>query len=328
MIGRRRLLTTSFCALIATSLPALAQKSAKVHRIGFLSPGAASGYVRELDAVRAGLREFGYVEGKNIVIEYRWAEGDLERLQRMAAELAALKVDILITHAVPGARAAQKATAAIPIIVADAIDPVAAGLIENFARPGGNLTGSTSFQIEIHAKRLELLREVVPQIRQVGVLINALNPAGFTLYRKSLEAAARAMKVELHEFAVREAAELADTFNAIAKARMDAVVIGEDPLINTNANVVSALALTHRLPTSGFSHLADAGGLIAYGADRHAIYSRSGYFVDRVLKGAKPGDIPFERATKFELIVNLKTAKALGVVIPPAVMVRVNRVVE
>jgi putative ABC transport system substrate-binding protein len=309
-------------------LTALAQKPTKFYRIGFLSPGAASGYVRELDAIRSGLRDFGYVEGKNIAIEYRWAEGNPERLAQMAIELVALKVDAIITHAIPGARAALKATSTIPIIMADMLDPIAAGVITSFSRPGGNLTGSTSFQIEIHAKRLQLLKEVVPQIRHVGVLTNALNPAGMALYRKSLEDAARAMKVELQEFPIQEAGELAAAFNSMAKGRMDAVMVGEDPLINTNATVVAALALTHRLPSSGFTNLADAGGLIGYGADRAAVYGRSAYFVDRVFKGAKPGDIPFERATKFELIINMKTAKALGLTIPPSVMVRADRVIQ
>lgn len=330
MLLMRGLMSVILLAGVMWILPSSAssaEQSVKIYRIGFLGVASLSGYVRELEAIRAGLRDLGYVEGTNIVVEYRWAEGSPERLKSMAAELVALKVDILITHAIPGARAAMQATTTIPIVAADVTDPVAAGLVANLARPGGNLTGSTSFQMEVQAKRLQLLKEVVPRVRRIAYLVNPLNPGSFVLPRKHLEEAANAMKVNLQEFAVRDS-NFPAAFNAMAKARIDADVIGEDPLLNTNAPVIAALAVTHRLPASGFSNFADAGGLLAYGANRPAVYGRTAYFVDRILKGAKPGDIPFERATKFDLIVNVKTAKTLGIKVPPPLLARADKVIE
>ena len=300
----------------------------KASWIGFLGPGSASGYVREIEAIRAGLRELGYAEGKNVVIEYRWAEGHADRLKAMAAELVALPADVLVTYSTVGVHAAMQATKTVPIVVADAVDPVASGLIASYARPGGNVTGSTGFQLEIHGKRLQLLKEVAPRISRAGFLVNALNPTGFALFRKSLAEAARLTQIELQEFAVREAAELPEAFHAMVKARIEGAVVAEDSLFVSNAAAIGALVVTHRIPTSGFTHLADAGGLLGYGADRRALFGRAGYFVDRILKGAKPGELPYERATKFELIVNMKTAKALSLAIPSSVMVRAERVIQ
>ena len=326
MIYRRRLVLALSATLVAAPFPAAAQTPPKTYRIGFLGPGSASGYVREIEAIRAGLRELGYAEGKNITVEYRWADGNMDRLKSMAAELVALKIDVLITYATVGVRAAMQTTKTLPIVVADAIDPVAQGFIASYARPGGNVTGSTSFQDEIQAKRLQLLQEAVPRISRVAFLVNALNPAGFSLFRKSLEEAARLTKVELQEFTVREGADLPDAFNAMAKAKIDGVVVAEDSLFVSNAGIIAALAVTHKIPASGFTHLADAGGLLGYGANRSALFGRASYFVDRILKGAKPGDLPYERATRFELIVNLKTAKMLGLTIPPSVLVRGDKI--
>ena len=326
MIYRRRLVLALSATLVAAPFPAAAQTPPKTYRIGFLGPGSASGYVREIEAIRAGLRELGYAEGKNITVEYRWADGNMDRLKSMAAELVALKIDVLITYATVGVRAAMQTTKTLPIVVADAIDPVAQGFIASYARPGGNVTGSTSFQDEIQAKRLQLLQEAVPRISRVAFLVNVLNPAGFSLFRKSLEEAARLTKVELQEFTVREGTDLPEAFNAMAKAKIDGVVVAEDSLFVSNAGIIAALAVTHKIPASGFTHLADAGGLLGYGANRSALFGRASYFVDRILKGAKPGDLPYERATRFELIVNLKTAKMLGLTIPPSVLVRGDKI--
>ena len=326
---RRRVLLRGMGAFVAASaLAAFAQKTARLHRIGFLGPGSASGYIREVQAIRDGLRDLGHVEGKNIAIEFRWAEGQMDRLAKMAEELAALNVEVLITYATVGARTALQATRTVPIVVADAIDPVASGLITSYARPGGNVTGSTSFQLEIQGKRLQLLKEIVPRVSRVGFLVNARNPTGFALFRKSLEDAALLTKVELQEFTIGEAADLPQAFIAMSTAKIGGVVIAEDSLFVSNAGIIGALALTHRIPASGFTHFADAGGVIGYGADRAALFGRAAYFVDRILKGAKPGDLPYERATKFELIVNLKTAKTLGLSIPSTVLVRADRVLE
>jgi putative ABC transport system substrate-binding protein len=324
---RRKLLVALGASALTAPLASFAQQQGKVWRIGFLGTASASGYVKEIDAIRAGLRDLGYVEGRNIIIEYRWAESNPERLKEMAAELVALKVDVLIAHSTLGVRTAAQATKTIPIVIADATDPVAAGLVASLARPGGNITGSTSFQPEIAAKRLELLKEVVPRLKRVSTLFNALS-ANNEVYIRELEPAAKQMKVELHQFEVRTPEELLGAFAAMAKKRVEAAVIGEDPLLNTNAGAIAALAVAHRLPASGFTNFAGAGGLLGYGANRPLVYGRAANFVDKILKGAKPGDLPIERATKFDLIVNLKTAKALGIKIPQSILVRADKVIE
>jgi putative ABC transport system substrate-binding protein len=329
MKTRRRLLTALVASALAAPFASLAQQpAAKLHRIGFLGTAFASGYVREVDWVRAGLRKLGYEEGRNIVIEYRWAEGNPERIREIAAEFVALKLDAILVHGLPGAIAAARETSTIPIVMADGADPVAAGLAASLARPGGNVTGSTSFVPEESAKRLELLKEVVPRIRRVAFLISSLPPPTIAITRKALDAAAASMKVELREFVVREGADLPDAFKAMTKARMDAAVINNEPLLNSHAGVIAALASVMRLPAVGYPSFADAGGLLAYGANRAALYGRAGYFLDRIFKGAAPRDIPFERAAKFDLIVNSKTAKALGVAMPQAVRMRADKVIE
>ena len=324
---RRKLLVALGAGLAAPLASFAQQQPAKVVRIGWLGTAFASGYVREVDAVRAGLRELGYVEGRNIVIEYRWAENNPDRLKEMAAELVALKVDVIITHSIPGARTAGQATKTIPIVIADAGDPVATGLVASLARPGGNITGSTSFLTEVTAKRFELLKEALPRIIRVAVLVNPNNPF-VAISLKSMEAAAKTMKVELLQFPVRETGDIPGAFIAMAKAKVDAAVIAEEPLLNSNAGVIAGLAAIQRIPAVGFTNLADAGGLLAYGANRPVVFGRAAYFVDRILKGAKPGDLPIERATKFELIINMKTAKALGIKIPQSILVRADKVIE
>ena len=330
MSTRRRIVIALGAGALAAPLASFAQQqqTAKVYRIGFLGTAYASGYVRELEWVRGGLRKLGYVEGRNIAIEYRWAESNPERIKEIAAELVALKVDAILVHGLPGAIAAARETSTIPIVMADGADPVAAGLAASLARPGGNVTGSTSFVPEESAKRLELLKEAVPRIKRVAFLVSPLNPAIFAMTRKALDAAAAYMNVELHEFVVREAADLPDAFNAMSKARMDAAVINNEPLLNSHAGVIASLAAVKGLPAVGYPSFADAGGLLAYGANRPALYGRAGYFVDRIFKGAKPGDIPFERASKFDLIVNLKTAKTIGLAIPQSLLLRADRVIE
>ena len=327
MNKRRKLLVALGASALTAPLVSFAQQQGKIWRLGFVGTASASGYVKETDAIRAGLRDLGYVEGRNIVIEYRWAESNPERLKEMAAELVALKVDVIITHSNAGARTAGQATKTIPIIMADGGDPVAAGLVASLARPGGNITGSTSFQTDLAAKRLELLKEVVPRLKRVSVLFNALSPNNAVIFRE-METAAKAMKVELHQFAVRAPEELPDAFTAMAKQRFEATVIGEDPLLNSNAGAIAALAATHRLPAIGQTLFPDAGGLLGYGANRPLVFGRAASFVDKILKGAKPGDLPIERATRFELIINLKTAKALGIKIPQQVLQRADKVIE
>ena len=327
MNNRRKLIVALGASALAEPLASFSQQQGKAWRIGFLGIASASGYVKEIDAIRARLRDLGYVEGRNIVIEYRWAENNPERLREMAVELVALKVDAIITHALTGPRAAGQATKTIPIVIADGPDPVAAGLVASLARPGGNITGSTGFQFELAAKRLELLKEAVPRLQRVSVLFYALNPNKAVVLRE-MEAAARANKVELHQFEVRALEEFPSAFAAMANKRVDAAVIGEDPLLNSNVGVIAALAATHRLPAIGLTTFADAGGLLGYSANRPLLYGRAAYFIDKILKGANPGDLPIERAAKFDLIINMKTAKALGVKIPPQLLLRADKVIE
>ena len=326
-MDRRAFISTVTLGLLAVPLAADAQQSGKVFRIGFLGVASASGYASEVEAVRAGLRDFGYVEGKNIVIEYRWAEGKHDRLPEVAAELVRLKVDVIVTHATTGTRAAKQATTTIPIVIADAADPVAAGLVASLARPGGNITGSTSFQWELNVKRLELLKEVMPRIAQVAVLLNAHNPTHVTTV-KNMEIAAKSMRVGLHQFAARGPDEFGGAFTAMAKRRVDAVVVMEDPILNADTGTIANLAAKQRLPSIGFRKFAEAGGLMAYGVNRLELYRRVAYFVDRILKGAKPADLPVEQAARFDLVINLKTAKALGLTIPQSVLIRADELIQ
>ena len=327
MNNRRKLIVALVASALAPPTSSLAQPATKVWRIGFLGTASAAGYVKETDAIRAGLRDLGYVENKNIVIEFRWAESDPERLKAMAAELVALKVDAIITHGGLGTRAAGQATKTIPIIIADGPDPVALGVVASLARPGGNITGSTAFQTELAAKRIELLKEVAPHLKRMSVLVNPLSPTN-AITLPAMNAAAKQLKIELLQFDVRSIEELSGVFSAMAKKRVDAAVIGEDPLLNANVGVIAALAATHRIAASGLTSFADAGGLLGYGVNRPLHYARAAVFVDKILKGAKPGDLPIERATKFDLIINLKTAKTLGIKIPQQLLQRADRVIE
>ena len=325
MNNRRKIIFALGATALASPLTTYAQT--KVWRIGFLGTATAAGYVKEIDAIRAGLRDLGYVENKNIVIEFRWAENDPERLKAMAAELVALKVDVIITHALLGARTAADATKTIPIVIADGPDPVVAGLVASLARPGGNITGSTGFQTELAAKRIELLKEVLPRIKRASVLANPQN-SSTQVYLREMETAAKALKLELHEFGVKTVEEFPGAFAAMVKKRVEAVVLAEDPLLNSNLGIIAALAATHRLPSIGITTLPDAGGLLGYGANRPLLYGRAANFVDKILKGTKPGDIPIERATRFDPIINLKTAKTLGIKIPQQVLQRADRAIE
>ena len=327
MNTRRRLVVALGAGVLAPLASFAQQQPAKVARIGFLGMASASGYVSEVEAVRAGLRDLGYVEGKNIVIEFRWAEGKYDRLPELAAELVRLKVDVIVTHAFTGTRAAKQATTTIPIVIADAGDPVASGLVASLARPGGNITGSVSFQSELNVKRLELLKEAFPRTKRVAVLVNQASTTLGPLL-KPMEVASKSLKVALQQFAVQGPDEFDGAFTAMAKKRVDAAVIPEEPMLNANTGAIAHLAAKHRLPSIGFTKFAEAGGLMAYGVNRLELYRRSAIFVDKILKGAKPGDLPIEQATKFELVINLKTAKAIGVTIPQTILFRADKVIE
>jgi ABC-type uncharacterized transport system substrate-binding protein len=324
---RRHVLIALGTGLVGWRSAFAQQQEAKVRRIGFLGTAFASGYVRELEWIRAGLRDRGYAEGRNIVIETRWAEGNAERIREIAAEFVALKVDAILCHGLPGAVAAARATSAIPIVMADGADPVAAGLAASLARPGRNITGSFSFTLEEIGKRLQLLKEFVPPMKRVAFVVSPSEP-NLDAKRNALQAAAVSMGVDVQEYVVREGADLPDAFNAMDKARNDSVLVNNEPLLNSHAGTIAGLAAVKRLPSAGYASFADAGGLLAYGANRAALYGRAGYFLDRIFKGAKPGEIPFERAAKFDTIVNLRTARSLGLAIPQSLLLRADRVIE
>jgi ABC-type uncharacterized transport system substrate-binding protein len=324
---RRELLIALGAGAVATPLSSFAQVQRKISRIGFLGSTSAAELAAQVEALRAGLSDFGYVERKNFVMEFRWAEGQYERLPELAAELVRAKVDIIVTHGIPGALAAKGATTAIPIVMGVAGDAIVTGIVASLARPGGNITGSTFFVPELMAKRLELIKEAVPRVTQVAIMVKPGNTM-FGPVLKAMETTARSLKVALQQFAVQGPSEFEDAFSAMARSRIDAVVVLEDPTFVSNSTVIARRAAGSRLPLVGFKEIAEAGGLLAYGVDIPGMFRRAAYFVDKILKGAKPQDLPVEQATRFELVVNLKTAKALGITIPQSVLVRADRAIE
>jgi putative ABC transport system substrate-binding protein len=318
----RRIGLAVVLALFIAPFVVEAQEAGKVWRIGFLGPGSGPPV-----PFLTGLRDFGYVEGRNILIEYRWAEGKYERLPDLAAELVQRKVDVLVTGGTAGVRAAKQATTTIPIVMTASGDAVSSGLVASLARPGGNVTGSTFFVPELMAKRLELLKEAMPRTTRVAVLINADDPSHVPVL-KAMESTARSLKIEIQKFEVRRPSEIESAFTAMAKSREDAVVVQEDNLLTTNTRVVVGSAVKNQLPLAGQPTFAEAGGQIGYGVDQRALVRRAAYFVDKILKGAKPADLPVEQPTKFELVINLKTAKALGLTIPQTLLLRADQVIQ
>ena len=314
-------------ALALAPLAAEAQSATKVYRIGFLGAASASTSATRVEALQVGLRDLGYVEGKNFVIEYRWAEGKYDRLPVLAAELVGLKVDVLVTGGTPGISAAKQATTTIPIVMAGSGDAVAAGLVASLARPGGNITGVTDAVPELRTKWLEMLKEAVPRTERVAVLVNPDNP-GTVLGFRTMETAARALGVEVHKFEALRPQELENTFAAMAGSRNDAVLVNTDSVFNANVRTIADLAVKRRLPAAGSKEFAEAGGVIGYGVAFSDNYRRAATFVDKILKGAKPGNLPVEQPTKFELAINLKTAKALGLTIPQSLLVRADEIIQ
>jgi putative ABC transport system substrate-binding protein len=324
---RREFFFLASIGACSLALPSLAQPQGKVWRIGFLGSGSAAGYAKQVEALRAGLRELGYIEGKNVLIEFRWADSDYARLPELANELARLNVDVIVTHQTAGTKAAKNATKTIPIVMARGGDPVAQGLVASLARPGGNITGTVNFSQELSAKRLELLKEALPHTQRVAVLFDPDNPSvGLNVH--AMERAAKSLKLGLPRFAVGGPDEFTSAFAEMAKQRVDAVALPEDVLLNTYEGAISDLAAKHRLPSIGRKEFGEAGGLIGYGPNALEMFRRAGYYVDRILKGAKPADLPIEQPTKFEVLVNLKTAKALGLTIPQPFLMRADRVIE
>ena len=326
-MDRRRFLLTSLVGAAAGPFVAGAQQAGKVYRIGFLGATSASGYASQVEAFREGLRGLGYVEGKNIVIDFRWAEGKYARLPQLAVELVRLKPDVLVTHAPAATRAAKRATSTIPIVMGVTGDAVATGLVDSLARPGGNVTGSSFFVRELSAKRLELLKEALPQLNRVGVLLNPDNPGnGATL--EVMEHTARSLKLQLQTAEAQGPADVEGAVSSLVKRQAGALSVYEDAMLVAQAEQIADLAKKHRLPSVGFFEYARAGGLLAFGVSYSDLWHRAAHFVDKILKGAKPADLPVEQATKFEVAVNLKTAKALGLTIPPSLLARADQVIE
>jgi ABC-type uncharacterized transport system substrate-binding protein len=306
-------------------LAARAQQSTSVARIGYLNINDASTAASYVEAFRAGLRDLGYVEGKNFVIESRFAEGNVDRLPELAAELVRGNVDVIITSGL-GVVATQHATSTIPIVMLVVSDAVATGIVASLGHPGGNITGSSFFNPEIMAKRVELLKEVAPSMTQAAVLLTPGNTGNGPVLR-AMEMTAKALKVGLQPFEARGSSEYESTFAAIADKKIGAIVVHDNPIL-IDAKLLADFAAKQRLASVGFAEFTAAGGLVAYGVNFHDMYRRGAYFVDKILKGAKPGDLPVEQPTKFGLVINLRTAKALDLTIPSTLLARADEVIE
>ena len=313
--------------LLAAPLVADAQPT-KMHQIGFLSVAHPAPMASRVDAFRQGLRDLGYIEGQNISVAYRWAEGKSERLTGLATELVRLKVSIIVVHGVAAAVATRLATATIPIVCFACGDVVSTKLVASLARPGGNITGVTSIHPEVSGKRLELLKEIVPGLARVAVLFNPGNPvSGPEL--KETKAAARALRLELNALPVKDPDEFENVFSSLTKGSVDAVIVLSDAMFDGQRQRIADLAATSRLPAVSFSgQFATAGGLMSYGADVFAISRRAASYVDRIFKGAKPADLPIEQPSIFERFINPRTAKALGLTIPPSLLQRADHVIH
>jgi putative ABC transport system substrate-binding protein len=312
--------------LFVLSIPAHAQQPMKVSRIGFLHSSSRSSMSARDEAFRQGLRELGYVEGKTIIIDYRYAEAQFDRLPAFVADLIDLKVDVLVTLGTPPTVAAKRATKTIPIVMV-AGDAVGVGLVDSLARPGGNITGISDLSHDLSGERLELLRETVPELSRVAVLWNPDGP-GSTLGWKKSQLASRELGLQLHSMAVRTLNAFESAFEEATRMRSGAVAQTGNPLFHANQKRIAELAIKHRLPAIyDLREFVQVGGLMSYGQDS-AVFRRAAYFVDRILKGAKPSDLPVERPTKFEMVINLKTAKTLGLTIPPKVLMWADEVIK
>src|SRR6266852_9176279 len=325
----RRVFLGSLASLLAAPLAVGAQPAGKVYRIGLLDY-AAPDPARQVwwNAFRQQMRDLGYVEGQNVTFEPRWAQGNDERLPKLAAELVGLKVDLIVTGGQNAALAAKRATATIPIVTATGTDPVALGLAASLRQPGGNVTGMTSISSELASKRLELLRTVAPRASPIAILWDERNPAS-RLSVDGTEAAAKPAGLTIHSVPVRSPAEIEAAFATLVRDRAGALIIVPSPAIFSHRKQLVELAMKHRLPTVvGSREYVEAGGLASYGPDYPDQFRHAAGHVDKILKGAKPGDLPIEQPTKFELVINLKTAKALGLTIPPSLLQRADQVIE
>lgn len=303
-------------------------QSARVSRIGFLSPASSSSMASRIAAFSEGLRDLGYVEGRNIATEYRWGDGNDANLTRFAAELIGLKLDVILVHGVAAARAVQRAGSGVPIVCYACGDVLSTGLVSNLGRPDGNVTGITIVAPDVTGKRLQLLQQVVPKLARLGVLWNRDNPVS-TLELKETETAARSLGMEVQSVGVRHASDLEGAISSMGKSHADALIVLSDAMLYGQRSEIAALAIANQLPATSFTgEFAKAGGLMAYGPDVLALSRRAATYVDKILKGARPADLPIEQPTKFELIVNLKTARTLQLPVPSSLLVRADEIIQ
>jgi putative ABC transport system substrate-binding protein len=327
---RTRVLVLSFYAMLGGAAVADAQQPAKVHRLGYLSPLDPARESVRSEPIRLALRELGYIEGQNLVIEYRYTDGKLDRTPALAAELVRLKIDIIVA---PGTDkmvlAAKNATNTIPILMLGGTDPVKERLIESLARPGGNITGISLLTRELGGKRLELLKEAAPKVRRVAVLYDPAASGGAVEINDVLPVAARGLAMSVRSWEIQNPDAFEKVFAALNSERPDALYVPIGPLVRINAKRITGFALQNRLPSMySRPEFPEAGGLMSYDADVADSYRRIAYYIDKILKGAKPGDLPVEQPTKFEFVINLKTAKQIGLTIPPNVLARADRVIK
>jgi putative ABC transport system substrate-binding protein len=329
LLARALLISTLALGLLAAPLRSHAQQPSRVPRIGLLLPGTAAPTAHLWEAFRQGLRERGYAEGQNIILERRYGEAKAERIAELAADLVRLKVDVIVTATTSAVQAVQKATRTIPIVMASSADPVGAKLVASLARPGGNITGFTAVSPELNGKRLELLKETVPGLSRVAVLWTPDLP-GAALDFQETEIAARTLRLQIQSLEVRSPQEFDGAFAAMKRERANAVMLfPENPLLFIHRRPIVDLAAKHRLPMiTGWREFPEVGALMSYGPDVADLFRKAATLVDKILKGAKPADLPVEQPTRFELVINLKTANALGLTIPPSFLIRADKVIE
>ena len=326
---KKNITVLNLCAMLfALCLPAQAQQTGKVSRIGFLGAASASALTGQLDAFRQGLRELGYIEGKNIVVEYRYADGKVDRVPELAAELVGLKVDVIVTYQTPSVLALKRTSATIPIVFAMLSFPIENGIVASFARPGGNATGLTVLSEELNGKRLELLKEAAPKVTRIGVLSNLTNPTQPQEW-KEIQAAAQGLGLKLQSLGVRSSNDFDGAFEAALKERIQALLNLPEALFIVQLNRIVEFAAKNKLPAMYSSpEFVQAGGLMSYSPIITDLWRRAATYVDKILKGAKPADLPVEQPKKFEFIINLKAAKQIGLTIPPNVLARADKVIR
>ena len=314
--------------ILLGSLAAQAQQTGNVYRIGFLGNSTAALEANLVGPFREGLRDLGYVEGRNVLIEYRWAEGKYDRFPALIGELLALKVAVIVTAGTPATLAVKKATTSVPLVMLAVGDPVGTGIVPSLSHPGGNITGLTAISTEMDAKRLELLREVVSSVSYIALLWNAGSPLQ-VLAEKQVQAAAQVLRMRVLSLGVKTEEEIKSALAVMARERPDALLVLADRLLLHHRALIMDFATRHRLPgVHAYRELVEAGGLMSFGPSYADMHKRAAYFVDRILKGAKPGDLPVERPRTFELVINLKAAKALGLTIPQSVLLRGTEIIQ